>query len=666
MRRIAAVLALGSTVLASPLIRSQVYSPKVVLDGQVDTTDLKTLAATLYKNANARTDREKAEAIWRYLLTDGRFVKPGVFYHIPGWSYEEPMGEVLDPVKLLNSYGFGLCYQDGPLLQALWDAGGFAHTRVWFLTGHTVAEVFYEGKYHYYDSDMMGYTTIGPQSYKTAPVAGVYDLQQDPQIMLSKLEKPRMVKTGAVDYPWYTADVGANAIKDLSDLFSTSADNYVYAYRRYPQGHTMDFVLRPGERMVRYYQNPNKNLRYMPYAEHDGTVKEFPKDVGSILTVANGPRSEKDSRLWSTGLLEYVPPVSAIHAATHGSKQASFRMSSPYVIIGATFHGTSAAGGEITVETSIDDGLTWMKATAPTVNQDGTWSASPLAVATTEHGTKNAVAGTYGYLVRFTSVNDLDLKGLKMTTVFEFNPRTLPHLEPGKNHLTYAHADIARREVPVHANNVEGFAVAIKNAKYISEEGQGYWQNEGDQLGEIVLPVAADGNTPLSGLSVGGRFLDLRLGLAPDKLTAEVRKVAAWPSDASSPSSANIAWSHTPKGPWTTVWSYDPKVKWDDGQEIPQMLRWPEVDRNVYGLPAGTGKLYVKYSFQNLALDDIRLATMQTPSGESEVEITHLWLQDGVPNKQTFTGRGDVTKGYDVAIPPNAKVENTALILSSK
>ena len=136
---------------------AQVYSPVITKQGQVDATNLKTLARDIYVQANARTPREKAEAIWRFFFTDGRFVKPGFWYHIAGWAYEEPRGEVLDPMKLIHSYGFGLCYHVAPLLEAVWDAGGFEHARVWFLTGHTVAEVFYDGAYHYFDSDMMGY-----------------------------------------------------------------------------------------------------------------------------------------------------------------------------------------------------------------------------------------------------------------------------------------------------------------------------------------------------------------------------------------------------------------------------------------------------------------------------------------------------------------------------
>jgi hypothetical protein len=97
-------LALVIAVLAG----AQVYSPQILRKGQIDSSDLGALARGIYEQSSAVTPREKAEAIWRFFLTDGRFVKPGFWYHIAGWAYEEPTGEVLDPLKLLNSYGFGL------------------------------------------------------------------------------------------------------------------------------------------------------------------------------------------------------------------------------------------------------------------------------------------------------------------------------------------------------------------------------------------------------------------------------------------------------------------------------------------------------------------------------------------------------------------------------
>src|SRR5512136_1011369 len=157
------------SLLIAAASRAQVYSPRVTLKGQIDSFDLPTLVRGIYDHAHAVTPRAKAEAIWRFFLTDGRYVKPGFWYHIAGWAYEEPDGEVLDALKLLNSYGFGLCYHIAPLLQAVFKAGGFEDARVWFLTGHTVTEVYYDGTYHHFDSDMMGYTTIGSGNPKMLP-----------------------------------------------------------------------------------------------------------------------------------------------------------------------------------------------------------------------------------------------------------------------------------------------------------------------------------------------------------------------------------------------------------------------------------------------------------------------------------------------------------------
>src|SRR6187402_2840329 len=125
VKRTASLLGYALVAAATLKAPAQVYSPIVTRQGGVDTSDLHRMADDIVRNAHAETPRQKAEAIWRYFLTDGRFVRPGIFYHIAGWSYEEPMGEVLDPIKLLNTYGFGLCYQDAPLLQATWEAAGF-------------------------------------------------------------------------------------------------------------------------------------------------------------------------------------------------------------------------------------------------------------------------------------------------------------------------------------------------------------------------------------------------------------------------------------------------------------------------------------------------------------------------------------------------------------
>ena len=674
-----AVFLIAGALLGSPLrSSSQVFSPKVLTPTQVDTTDLTAMVKGIYSNAHAVTDREKAEAIWRFFLTDGRFVKPGIFYHIPGWAYEEPMGEVLDPIKLVNTYGFGLCYQDAPLLQAVWNAGGFKQARVWFLTGHTVAEVFYDGQYHYYDSDMMGYTTVGQGSFKTNQVASVSQISKDRRILLSKLESPTRVLPGAVDAPWYNADVRAGAIGDLADLFSTTADNYAFGFERYSQAHTMDFVLRPGERMVRYYDQPNPDLRYLPYKSDGQEWSEFTTDYNASLLVRNGPKSEKDTRRWSTGLIEYRPNGKATKAAERrhaGQVQAEYSMPSPYVIIGARFSmklALPSANQSILVETSVDAGHTWTPASTKQGPFTGRWEAEPGTLARSEHGILNAVTGSYGYEVRLTLRGegvdmDKDVGDLLLWTTFELNPRTLPVLTAGSNLLHYEASDLVRTELPVRAANAEAFSTSSQDAVYESEKGQGYLKNVAGRTGELIFKLTPTLTDSLTGFDAGARFLDLRQGLAPDKLTAEVRKVAPWPSRTDESQQASISWSLRKDGPWTTLWTYDPVVSWPDHQPVQQVLRWPEVNRNVKDLRVHTKQVFVRYSFHNLAIDDIHLATREhAPATSTELSITHQWTQDGRPAEHTESFAGSSQKEYRFEIPSNADVVNRALIFEAR
>lgn len=654
----------------------QVYSPVVTKQGQVDATDLKSLAQGIYAQAKATTPREKAEAIWRFFLTDGRFVKPGFWYHIAGWAYEEPLGEVLDPIELLHSYGFGLCYHIAPLLEAVWKAGGFEDARVWFLTGHSVAEVFYDGAYHYFDSDEMGYNSVGKGDPKVLPVASVHQIEQDGTIILGKLIGPAQVDAKAVDYPWYPADLREGAIAGVAELFTTKDDNRLYAFTRYPQRHQMSFTLRPGEKMIRYYRPEARGLYYLPFKYDGSSWQEFPQEVAQYQIKTNdGPKSQKDERIWATGRIEYRPtqPVRFDPMASRGDASIVFRMPCPYVIIDANFsvHATlAAAGDQLKAETSINEGRTWTEAAALNGPYDGLWVSEPSITAKGEHGNRTTVSGTYGYLVRYTvHAGDPNrppaISDVRLTTRFQLNPRTLPELTPGYNLLAYRSSDDIRAEMPVRADAIARFASRMKAAAYVSDGGQGYVVNRDAEEGQIVIPLTAPDNREISSFDVGGRFLDLRDGLAPDKFTAEVRKVKAWPAKDAPPPHASIEWSTNENGPYQMIWNYDPDLKWKDGQVIDRTLRWPEVDRHVHTVPPGTHCVYVRYRIQGMAIDDFRLAAISpTTPVASRLQITHVWKENGAErtHTQTFESAREA-QTYSIDIPDAVQISNEALVL---
>jgi hypothetical protein len=643
-------------VLLGCTLQAQVYSPRVLKEGQPDTSDLAALARGIFNQAAARTPRDKAEAIWRFFLTDGRFVKPGMIYHIAGWAYEEPAGEVLDPLKLLNSYGFGLCYHIAPLLESVYKAGGFADARVWFLTGHTVAEVFYDGGYHYFDSDMMGYNpVIAPVPLKQRPVASVHQIEQDGSIITGKLAGREQVDVTAVDSPWYPADVREHAIGGLAELFTSSKDNWVYPYQRYQSGHTMDFVLRPGERIVRYFRPTPEGLYYLPYKFDGATWHEFPQEVEfyKIRTV-DGPQSQKDARRWATGLQEYRPPISA-------APTTIYRMPCPYVIIDASFSMTVTlltAADRLVLETSVDDGRTWTAAATLTGPHEGHWTAAPAVLTKSEHGTRNAVSGAYGYLLRVNR-NHAALQDLTLTTRFQLNPRTLPALTPGRNTMEYSSSSVERWELPAEP-------ARMTNAAAIESDGQSYLANTADGTGEAVFEVKPPDGGYITGFDAGARFFDLRDGLAPDKFTAEIRKVPAWPAGGET-LTASLSWSASIDGPFQNLWVYDPQLKWKDGDPIDRTLRWPEVDRQVRNLPPGTRSVFVKCRFHGLAMDTPRMAAVRE-GGHSigPLTITHVWLENGKRRQRAERiGVAESRKSYEIEIAPGVDPLNEAVIFES-
>jgi hypothetical protein len=646
----AVILAVAFAMTAA----AQVYSPKVLRKGQPDASDLRLLAQGIYAQANAHTPRQQAGAVWRYFLTDGRFVKPGFWYHIAGWAYEEPAGEVLDPVKLLNSYGFGLCYHIAPLLESVWKAGGFADARVWFLTGHTVAEVYYDGAYHYYDSDMMGYNPVGRGAAKELPVASVHQIEQDGNIILSKLKGPKEADAAAIEAPWYPADVREAAMDGLASLFTTTADNWLFPFERAPQGHSMSFELRPGERLIRYFEPEHAGLYYLPYKSTGLAWEEFPQEIAQYrIKTADGPHSQKDERLWATGLFEYRLPI-------RREIKSIFEVHSPYVIADAQFQFDavlSAEGQTLTVETSTDSGHTWSLAGMLRGPHRGGWQIEPAVLTRSDHGLRTAVSGAYGYLVRVTQAGGTALRSGLLRTRIQLNPRTLPDLAAGRNELVYtAGPAMVRREIMA-----EPFQVT--NARYVSDGAQGYWLPASEEPGELIFHLTgrdgvADG-APLAGFDAGGRFLDLSTGLAPDKFTAEVRRVTAVPSNHAA---ASIAWSKSPNGPFQTIWEYDPHLKWKDGIAIDRTLLWPEVDRHVE--VSGAPELYVRYRIRGLALDNTRLAVETRGRADSSaLQVTHVWKEDGTAKTRTQRiPAGSSAYRYAVEIPNGAKVVNQAVI----
>ena len=86
------------------------------------------------------TDADKAFALW--------FQEIQYRHHSPGDN-----GELGDPVKVFNVYGYNTCGNDSICLATLWREAGLKVAPARAL-GHCISQAFYDGGWHFYDGDM--------------------------------------------------------------------------------------------------------------------------------------------------------------------------------------------------------------------------------------------------------------------------------------------------------------------------------------------------------------------------------------------------------------------------------------------------------------------------------------------------------------------------------
>ena len=216
-----------------------------------------------------------------------------------------------------------------------------------------------------------------------------------------------------------------------------------------------------------------------------------------------------------------------------------------------------------------------------------------------------------------------------------------------------------RRQLSFPPASAERIANSSANARYLTNGAQGYWIPAPARTAEFVFRLAGHQGEPLSALHAGARFLDLSRGLAPDKLTAEVRPVTPLP--AAQPS-ASIAWSRSPAGPFQSLWEFTPKPTWKDRDPITRTLPWPEIDRRLE-LP-NLPEVFIRYRFRDLALDHFRLA-LETiaPPPASSLTITHHWHEGDQPRSSSLTLPASAPyRYYTIDTPTNTQITNHAIV----
>ncbi|MCX6622157.1 MAG: hypothetical protein NTY38_14035 [Acidobacteria bacterium] len=394
----------------------------------------------------AHNDREKALALHHFGMQH--------FIHFDG-PIEERGDYITDPIKLIAVYGYALCGNNSAAMNALYNAAGLKARRR-SMPGHSVPEVWFEGKWNYIDTDMFGYVFL-PDGQR---IASVDELSKDPGLFQKQATPPS---------PFYPFD----RKEDMAGTFrgvDASRD-----YHPYTNAHLMNLSLRANESARLFFKPQGEGRYYLTPAFRPDLGIQYkdyyltgPVRKGSLAWTDHGPAS------YANGLLEYRPDLRSeafavenperqgvivkrgrrlpALAAAEAGKPASLvvRVTTPWIISGlqndlTNFEdNTDAAvvsgifwrtdeGDQNRILVSRDNGATWTR-----VWENRYLGAVPFKVDLTRWAD-----GEFGYQVKFEWVDrkgsgQAGVEALRFRTWVELSPMALARMVPGKNNFDIA------------------------------------------------------------------------------------------------------------------------------------------------------------------------------------------------------------------------------------
>lgn len=448
-----------------------------------------------FATRDAKTPQEKALAMYLWILQHQ--------YHEAS-PQELPLGELsaagASPDALIPydanaarfSYGYGLCGTVHAWNEPYWRALGFVPRRRSF-PGHTNSEIYYDGAWHAFDTDMAG-LVFRPDSV----VAGYDDIAKDPSLV-------RHSQPPLPCYPFaWPGDFQAmqSGWKQIADQ---GADKF---YRMYSTGYAAQpgiVHLRSGETFTRRFDrdayggpakrrfwhaggSPGGPFRNWTYVNSDKVLHtETLRRADALGNASYGNAEfvyEPDlaSAAWRADAADVSADLAVGDSPKLRGKQGrpahvTFSHLSPYVIAadpaddknpltGPATDGlvvTGKAVGNVDVSVSIDGGQSWQTAGVAT---------GDFRLDLTEW-----TKGRYQWLVRFAMQGEAGLDAVKFVTTCQMNQSIYPRLKPSGSHVTYHVADRAaitlKPNLTLPAEQLAGVEVQplrSANLKYVPKE----------------------------------------------------------------------------------------------------------------------------------------------------------------------------------------------------
>ena len=411
------------------------YSPRVVSAHNADSYSMKTFAR--FHRWRNLTGDAKVFAIYKYLADRRTGLYP---MGQPAWEGREKLPEyagVRDPVKMLNVYPIGHCGTLGPTMAGIMQDMGVGKSRTLIIPGwnHVAAEVFYNGQWHYLDLDVRAVFRR-----KDGSLASMQQAQRDPTLWKRR--------TGPLFFP-------LDPLARVQTIYAKTSVGHRHGQST--GGHTMDFVLRQGERFTRWWKPQGGRWNHHPsYVAKPFFRKLFernprgPKSKHASFTVhshGNGrflykPNLTRQSSDFADGKYDahnVQPGAAGLTLKKAGRGYAIFEVRSPYVIVPlvgkfdsrsddreASVVKIDSSGAKLSV--SLDNGNTWNDVDAKKGMVDLT----------------SLTSGTYGYLLKVSLQGEPGkavVRSLEIATWVQLHPASLPSLRKGKNAMQFVAGD---------------------------------------------------------------------------------------------------------------------------------------------------------------------------------------------------------------------------------
>ena len=594
-RLLVCCVALAAALVLPAVARAEVCNLKVVTDASPDYSDMPSLVRSV--TSKWSTPEEKCWALWYWLHIARRQTQPMVLHGMA----------LTDPIRQFNDYGYTMCSTVSGINCAIWDAMGLK-AKYWDISMHTVPEVFYDERWHMYDSSMSAIYTL----CDGRTIAGVEDIGKDSVCEASggKSEPGHIAR-----YHCLTATspngflTGADCARDLAQeysCFNPKGLKYRTYFYDWDRGHRYILNLKAGEIYTRTFRSMGDPPEfYVPNAGKD------PEQTSRYGLRGNGVWTFEPA-LTAAGLPDAAHsmtniaplPAGGLAPAKAGEPaQVIFKVQAANVVTSQVICATllrKTADDRAAISVSTNNGLAWKEV----------WKADATGEVPAEVRLIDPVNGAYEVLVRVdllakSAPADAALKSLRIQTTTMLNAKTQARLNLGRNTVYVAAGDPTESIVfwpDLQDGRYKEHAVEAKNIA-CDKEHIGYqgvvWPSVAKEDAYLVYRMDAPGD--LARVTFGGRFYNR----APK-------------------SRIDLQWSPDGKA-WTTVWSLTSTEK-----------PWDVIHYETVALEPGRRTVWLRYlmnspqaSRDGCSIYAVRMEANYRPANAAPrpVEATFTWSE---------------------------------------